>query len=163
RGTDALFVVLGRTPQRGEEFEITFRYHGNVIQDAGNGVLFVSAREGWYPHLGDNAQFADYDLIFHWPRKLRLAATGTKISEHEDGDQRTGNWRTEKPSSVAGFNLGEYAVASVASASYSVDVYANRQLEQALLNQLRATTVDPIADMPRPFGTPPSPAHLSLP
>jgi len=163
RGTDALFVVLGRAPQKGEEFEITVRYHGNVIRDAGNGVLFVSAREGWYPHLGDNSQFSDYDLTFHWPRKLRLAATGTKISEREDGDQRTGNWRTEKPSSVAGFNLGEYAVGSVAGTNYSVDVYANRQLEQALVDQLRANTVEPIAEMPRPFGTPRSPAHLSLP
>jgi hypothetical protein len=163
RGTDALYAVLPRAPQKGEEVEITFRYHGNVIRDAGNGVLFVSAREGWYPHFGDNSQFSDYDLTFHWPRKLRLAATGTKIGEHEDGEQRTGTWHTEKPSAVAGFNLGEYAIASVANPNYSVDVYANRQLEQGLAEQLRANTIDPIADMPRPFGTPRSSTHLSLP
>ena len=163
RGTDAVFVVLGRAPQKGDEFEISFRYHGNVIRDDGNGVLFVSAREGWYPHVGDNSQFADYDLTFHWPRKLRLAATGTKISEHEDGDQRTGVWRTEKPSSVAGFNLGEYAVASLAGSTYSVDVYANRQLEQSLVEQLRASTLDPVAEMPRPFETPRTSAHINLP
>jgi len=163
RGTDALYAVLPRAPQKGEEIEITFRYHGNVIRDAGNGVLFVSAREGWYPHFGDNAQFADYDLTFHWPRRLRLAATGTKISEREEGDQRTGNWHTEKPSSVAGFNLGEYATASVAGSNYSVDVYANRQLEQGLVEQLRSNTIDPIADLPRPFGAPSSQARVSLP
>jgi hypothetical protein len=163
RGTDALFIVLPGAPKKGDEFEISFRYHGDVIRDAGNGVLFVSAREGWYPHFGDNSQFSDYDLTFHWPRKLRLAATGTKISEREDGDQRTGIWRTEKPCTVAGFNLGEYAVGSVAGANYSVDVYANRQLEQTLLDQLRLNTIDPISDMPRPFGAPPSPARLSLP
>jgi hypothetical protein len=163
RGADALYAVLPRAPQKGEEFEITFRYHGNVIRDAGNGVLFVSAREGWYPHFGDNSQFSDYELTFHWPRKLRLAATGTKISEQEDGDLRTGTWRTEKPSSVAGFNLGEYAIASVVNSHYSVDVYANRQLEQALVDQLRLNTIDQIAEMPRPFGTPPSAARLSLP
>jgi len=162
RGTDALFAVLSRAPPKGEEFEITFRYHGNVIRDAGNGVLFVSAREGWYPHFGDNAQFSEYDLTFHWPHKLRLAATGTKISEREDGDQRTGQWRTDKPASVAGFNLGEYAIASVSAANYSVDVYANRQLEQALAEQLRANTLDPIAEMPRPFGSPQATSHLSL-
>jgi hypothetical protein len=163
RGTDALYAVLSRVPQKGEEFEITFRYHGNVIRDAGNGVLFVSAREGWYPHVGDNSDFAEYDLTFRWPRKLRLAATGTKITEREDGDQRIGHWRTEKPASVAGFNLGEYALASVASANYSVDVYANRQLEQVLAEQLRVNTVDPITDMPRPFGSPRSTARISLP
>jgi len=163
RGTDALFAVLPRGTRKGEEFEITFRYHGNVIRDAGNGVLFVSAREGWYPHFGDNSEFSEYDLTFRWPRKLRLAATGTKLSEREEGDQRTGHWQTEKPASVAGFNLGEYAIASVATANYSVDVYANRQLEQSLLNQLRVHTMDPIAEMPRPFGAPRSTAQLSLP
>src|SRR5262249_22649561 len=55
RGTDALFVVLPRALRKGDEIEIAFRYHGNVIRDAGNGVLFVSAREGWYPHFGDNS------------------------------------------------------------------------------------------------------------
>jgi len=163
RGTDALFAVLPRAPQNGEEFEISFRYHGNVIRDAGNGVLFVSAREGWYPHVGDNSEFADYDLTFHWPRKLRLAATGTKISEREDADQRTGHWRTDKPAAVAGFNLGEYAIASITGANYSIDVYANRQLEQALAEHLRVNTVNPIAEMPRPFGSPQSTSHLSLP
>ena len=161
RGTDSLFVVLPRAPQKGEEFDLTFRYHGNVIRDAGNGVLFVSARETWYPHFGDAAEFSDYELTLHWPRKLRLAATGTKISEREEGDQRAGHWRTEKPATVAGFNLGEYAFASLASSAHSVDVYANRQLEQALLNRLHVTDLDtqPIS---RPFGTV-SAERLNLP
>jgi hypothetical protein len=151
RGTDALFVILPRTPKQDEELEITFRYHGNVIRDAGNRVLFVSAREGWYPHFGDTAEFSDYDLTLHWPRKLRLAATGTKISEREDGEQRSGHWRTERPATVAGFNLGEYAFASLAGNGHSVDVYANRQLEQALLDRLRVADAGTIAPHQRPF------------
>jgi len=163
RGTDALYVVLPRSPKKGEEIELKFRYHGNVIQDAGNGVLFVSARESWYPHFGDTADFSDYDLSFHWPRKLRLAATGSKLDEREDGDQRTGHWRTEKPATVAGFNLGEYAFASLASNGHSVDVYANRQLEQALLNRMRLNDMGSIAGLPRPFGAPPAPERLNMP
>jgi hypothetical protein len=163
RGTDALYVVLPRTPKKGEELEITVRYHGNVIRDAGNGVLFVSAREGWYPHFGDPAQFADYDLTFHWPRKLRLAATGTKVSEREDGDLRTGHWRTEKPASVAGFNLGEYAFASLTSNGHSVDVYANRQLEQALLSRFRSVDFDAVTAIPRAFPTVSTEARLAMP
>ena len=151
RGSDALFIVLPRPPKKDEELEITFRYHGDVISDAGNRVLFVSAREGWYPHFGDTAEFSGYDLTLHWPRKLRLAATGTKISEREDGDQRSGHWRTENPATVAGFNLGEYALASLAGNGHSVDVYANRQLEQALLNRLRVVEPDAIPTTPRPF------------
>ena len=153
-GNDLLYVLLPQAARAGDEFEFTFRYHGNVIRDAGNGVLFVGARESWYPHLGDSAAFATYDLTFHWPRRLRLAATGVRIDEREDGEVRTSHWRTERPASVAGFNLGEYAFASLASNGFSIDVYANRQLEQALLNRIRQPEVDLADAFPRRLGAP---------
>src|ERR1700686_3756005 len=136
RGNDFLFVVLPRALARDTEFSIRFHYRGNIITDAGNDVFFVGARESWYPHFGDSADFAAYDLTMRWPRKLRLAATGTKLDEHEEADFRVGHWKTEKPVSVAGFNLGEYASSSVTSTNYSVDVYANRQVEQQLAKRL---------------------------
>jgi hypothetical protein len=136
RGNDYLYVVLPAPVPRGAEFTLRFRYRGNVIEDAGNGVLVVGARESWYPHLGDTAEFADYDLSMRWPRRLRLVATGAKIEEHEDGDFRAGRWRSEKPLSVAGFNLGEYVSTSLSSGTHSLDLYANRQLEQALDSRL---------------------------
>jgi Peptidase family M1 domain len=151
RGNDFLYVVLPTASARGAEFTVRFRYHGNVIEDAGNGVLFVGARESWYPHFGDGADFADYDLTMHWPRRLRLVATGTKLDEREDGDFRVGHWHTERPASVAGFNLGDYAFASLAAAGHSVEVYANRMLEQALNNRLGAPSFD-LGRMPGSFG-----------
>jgi hypothetical protein len=141
-GNDFLYVVLPSAPARGSEFSLRFRYRGNVIEDAGNGVLFVGARESWYPHFGDGADFADYDLTMHWPRRLRLVATGAKLDEREDGDFRVGHWHTERPASVAGFNLGDYAFASLGAEGHSVDVYANRGLEQALNNRLGASGFD---------------------
>jgi len=163
RGTDALVVVLPHAPRKGEELEITFRYHGNVIRDAGNRVLFVSVREGWYPHFGDTAEFSDYDLALHWPRKLRLAATGTKISEREEGDQRSGHWHTEKPATVAGFNLGEYAFASLAGSGHSVDVYANRQLEEALLSRLRIIDPETLPPAQHPLSAEARSERLDMP
>jgi hypothetical protein len=136
RGNDYLYVALPTAPAPGAEFTLHFHYGGNIIQNAGNGVFFVGARESWYPHLGDAADFSDYDLTMRWPRRLRLVATGAKTEEHEDGDFRVGHWRTERPVSVAGFNLGDYVSTSIASGNYSVDVFANRQLEQALDNRL---------------------------
>ncbi len=135
RGTDYLFVILPTAPDKGSEFTLHFRYHGRVIENAGNNVLFVDARESWYPHFGDAADFANYDLTIRWPRKLKLVATGTKRSETEDGDFRVGHWLTEKPVSVAGFNLGDYVSTSAASDAPSVDVYANRQLERSIDGQ----------------------------
>jgi hypothetical protein len=150
-GNDFLYVVLPAPPARGTEFTLHFRYRGNVIEDAGNAVLYVGARESWYPHFGDGADFADYELCMHWPRRLRLVATGTKLDEREDGDFRVGHWRTEKPASVAGFNLGDYAFASLAAGAHSVEVYANRMLEQALNNRLGSSVFD-ISRMPSALG-----------
>ncbi|HYL84098.1 MAG TPA: M1 family aminopeptidase [Candidatus Angelobacter sp.] len=172
RGNNYVYVVLPAAPAPHQEFPIHFHYRGNVIENAGNGVLFVGARGSWYPHLGDSSDFAAYELMIRWPRKLRLAATGTKLEEHEDGDFRVGHWKTESPISVAGFNLGEYASASISSAGHSIDVLANRQLEQDLKNRLeasasdviqlpsltsRAAGVDPAAAAPTPLPSP-SPA-----
>jgi Peptidase family M1 domain len=136
-GSNYLIVILPQAPSKGDIFDLKFQYHGTVIRDAGNGVLFVGDRNSWYPHLGGSGDFADYDLVLRWPRQLRLAATGLKIDEHEEGQYKVGHWRSEEPASVAGFNLGDYAYASFPSSGYSVDVYANQMLEQALLNRLR--------------------------
>jgi len=142
QGNDVLAVILPTAPKKGEEVLLTFQYSGRVIRDSGNGVFFVGARESWFPHLGDAADFALYEITMRWPRKLKLAATGTKLDEKEEGDFRIGHWKTETPSAVAGFNLGEYAFASVGGTTYSVDVYANRQLEMALERRLRASEND---------------------
>jgi hypothetical protein len=136
RGDDILCVFLPKVPAPGQSITLNFRYRGNVISNAGNGVLFVGARESWYPHFGDAAEFALYDLTIHWPKRLHLVATGDKSGEREDGDFRVAHWTTTQPVSEAGFNLGEYAVASVSSDDRSIDVYANRQLEQSILSRL---------------------------
>ncbi|HLK04409.1 MAG TPA: M1 family aminopeptidase [Candidatus Acidoferrum sp.] len=164
QGNDVAFVVLPSAPKPGEEFRLVFRYSGRVIRDSGNGVFFVSARDSWYPHLGDASDFSQYEMTFRWPRRLKLVATGTTLDEKEDGDSRVGHWKTESPAAVAGFNLGEYAVASVTSQRYSIDVYANRQLEMALQQRLRSSTEEIIPQL-TPFPTPGSgPAgRLQLP
>jgi hypothetical protein len=153
RGNDYLDVVLPQSPAKHQEFTLHFHYRGNVIQDAGNGVLFVGARESWYPHLGDSAEFSSYDILLRWPRKLRLIATGSKLEEHEEGEYRAGHWKTEKPMSVAGFNLGEYASASIASGAHSIDVYANRELEEDLRKRLSAPEADALSFPSARFGS----------
>jgi hypothetical protein len=136
RGQDSLVVFFPKPPAPGSTFRLHFRYTGNVIEDAGNNVLYVGARESWYPHYGDAAEFAFYDLTFHWPKKLRLVATGTKSEEREEGDWRVATWKTEIPVPEAGFNLGEYASSSLTSESRTIEVYANKQLEEFLRSRL---------------------------
>jgi len=170
RGQDTLVVLLPKAPAPGSNFTVNFHYSGNVIEDAGNSVLFVGARESWYPHFGDASEFANYELTFHWPRRLRLVATGTKSAEREDGETRTATWTTEIPVTQTGFNLGEYASTSLASENHTIDVYANKQLEEYLRQRLsrQEAAVDsaqnPLMSKP-PTGVnipaiPPSPANL---
>lgn len=169
RGDDTLCVFLPRTPQSGDTFTLRFRYRGNVIENYGNSVLYVGARESWYPHFGDAAEFAPYDLTLRWPKHLRLVATGEKSDEHEDGDFRIARWKSNLPVPEAGFNLGEYAVASLSSSNHTVEVYANKLLELAILSRLTQSSAEresipriPIIDSSTPSGVlpppPPSPA-----
>jgi hypothetical protein len=151
RGNDYLHVVLPQPSQKGQECTIRFHYRGSVIENAGNEVLFVGARESWYPHLGDQADFASYDLTMRWPRHLKLVATGAKIDEQIAGDFRVGRWRSEKALSIAGFNLGEYASNSITTESRTIDVYANRQLEQALSNRLDSSGLEPLPSIDNPY------------
>ena len=140
RGDDTLCIFLPSPPKTGETFTLRIRYRGNVIENVGNDVLFVSARESWYPHYGDTSQFAFYDLNMRWPKRLRLVGTGEKSDERDDGDFRSAHWKTSLPVPQAGFNLGEYSVASISSENRTIEVYANRQLENALLARLGNST-----------------------
>ncbi len=150
RGDDTLCVFLPHPFNTGTTFALRFRYRGNVIENYGNSVLYVGARESWYPHLGGTSEFAPYDLTFRWPKHLRLVATGTKSDEHEDGEFVVAHWKSNLPFSEAGFNLGQYAVTSLSSGNHTVQVYANKILEQAIISRLehRPSEADPLAPPP---------------
>jgi hypothetical protein len=150
RGDDTLCIFLPHAVNAGSTFTLRFHYRGNVIENYGNSVLFVGARESWYPHSGDASEFALYDLTFRWPKHLRLVATGDKSDEHEDGDFLVGRWKSNLPVTEAGFNLGEYAFTSLTSGDHTVEVYANKLLEQAILSRLERRAVEP-----DPFPHPP--------
>ena len=143
RGDDTLCIFLPHVPQAGETFSLRFRYRGNVIENYGNSVLFVGSRESWYPHFGDTSSFARYDLTFRWPKQLQLVATGDKSDETEDGEFRAAHWKSSTPVTEAGFNLGEYAVASISSNNHTVEVYANKQLEAAIIARLTPVVSEP--------------------
>lgn len=136
RGNDGLFVVLPEAPRAGQEFVLRLAYRGRVISNAGNNVYFVGERGSWYPHVATLDEFATFDLTFRWPKRLRLAATGISVESaaaDDAGEWQVGRWRSEKPVPVAGFNLGEYVTVTIEGGTFRVDLYANKQLEQALL------------------------------
>jgi Peptidase family M1 domain len=134
RGNDFVFVVLPAPKTAGEEFHLDIRYHGHVIANAGNGVEFVGDRGTWFAHL-EGEHFAMFDLSFRWPKRLTLVATGDRTETHDDADSKSGRWKSEIPFATAGFNLGEYKVATTGDAP-KVRIYANKELEQAIAKRL---------------------------
>ena len=137
RGNDVIFVALATPAQAGQSFSLDISYRGNVITDAGNGVEYVGERETWFPHLTTSDLFVPFDLTFHWPRRFTLVATGTRIESHEEGDTKTGHWRSGVPFCVAGFNMGEYKT-ETATEQPKIQLYANKQLEEAIAVRLGA-------------------------
>ena len=131
RGGNAMFLVVAPQPLHpGSEHELEIRHTGRVITDAGDRVLYVSARGNWYPMHG--AQFATYDLTFRYPKDLDLAAPGELVEERTDGDWRITHRRTATTIRMAAFNLGNYAKKKVERGGYVVEVCANRALERRL-------------------------------
>jgi Peptidase family M1 domain len=85
----------------------------------------------WYPNLATDAMgaYTDYDLTFRIPRGMKIAATGSLVSESEDGDHNVTVWKSDVPQTVAGFNFGKFKMAEAKTNSpvYLVQSYANVQ------------------------------------
>ena len=105
-----------------------FKYHGNVIADVGNGVLYVGARGTWYPNI-DLGLPSQYDMTFHYPRKLVLVATGARVEEKPSGEETESRWRSDGVFRVAGFNLGPYNSVERRAGKTIVTVYATKEAE----------------------------------
>ena len=138
---DAFLVVPSQELQPGRSYEVEFRQQGAVVSEAGNGVYYVGARGSWYPSRG--MQFARHDLTFRYPKDLGLVATGEIVDDRTEGDWRVTRRRTSSRIRVAGFNLGNYQRESVTRGGYTVEVYANRQVERALEPKVPAVILLP--------------------
>ncbi len=126
----AVLLVPRQPLESGREYVVRMKHSGSVISDAGNGVYFVGARGSWYPNRFP--QFARYDISFRYPKDLDLVATGKTIEQREEGEWRVSRHRIDTPVRMAGFNLGRFEHQSVTRGGYTVDVYANRGIEDAL-------------------------------
>jgi hypothetical protein len=128
-----LGVILAAPLKKGETttFKITYGGRDVVFNEGGNNYYPV-AREDWYPNssqgLGD---YSTYHMLFHVPKGLELIATGTRISQTNEGKLTISEWKTETPLPVVGFSLGDFqaketTVGTPLSGQLTVDAYANK-------------------------------------
>jgi len=137
RGNDFVAVIFPAELTSGEELKLHFHYGGDVLSDAGNGLLYVGARGSWYPSFGLSP--ASFDMEFRYPAPWTLIATGKRVSASagdssgaEGGAQeKIARWISERPIPVAGFNLGKYVRAEAKAGKVMVEAYGTKGVEKA--------------------------------
>jgi peptidase M1-like protein len=171
---DRVAVILPEPAIKGQKIRLRFVYGGEVIAEAGKGLLYVGARGTWYPNRG--MAMADFDLTFHYPPGWTLLATGKPVLSQpsttpaQSGPQNAGSeqlarWVSERPIPVAGFNLGKYIRGVAQAGDVTVETYATagveRDFPKAPLQTFPIDRKPPLPQIPPALMTPaaPSPAR----
>jgi Peptidase family M1 domain len=132
KNRDADFAVVLQKPLKaGETIQITTAYVGkDVVLDMGSGNYYLVARESWYPNVrGSLGNYAYYSMKFHTPKDVQVIATGNRVKEREEGQQKISEWQTMTPIAVAGFNMGQFkSDQSERNKDVQVVTYANTSL-----------------------------------
>jgi hypothetical protein len=139
-GDDLVAVLLPQPATKGQRINLRFVYGGDVLAEAGKGLLYVGARGTWYPNRGP--AMADFDLTFHYPAGWTLVATGKPVpistqparppqtTTQTAGGEQVGRWVSERPFPLAGFNLGKYVRAATQAGNVTVETYATIGVER---------------------------------
>jgi len=131
QGNDVVAVILPEPATPGKRIELEFEYTGEVLAEAGPGLLYVGARGTWYPNRG--MRMANFDLEFRYPQDWTLVATGKSVAPEPaslNAGQQVSRWTSERPIPVAGFNLGKYREATTRSGGITVETYATQNVEK---------------------------------
>jgi hypothetical protein len=169
RGNDVVAVLFPQRLRAGQELHLKFSYAGNVLSDAGGGLLYVGARGIWYPNRG--MAMADFDLQFRYPPGWTLVATGKRVENSTQGGDQLTRWVSERPMPLAGFNLGKYETDTVRAGDVVVETFATTGVENTFARRQAAVALPPVivppptkSDVPPPPlpAATPTPAHHAL-
>jgi len=156
RGNDVVAVMLPEAARTGQKIDLEFVYGGDVLAEAGRGLLYVGARGTWYPNRG--MAMADFDLNFSYPEGWTLLATGKSapapaavVAAAKAKGEQTGRWVSERPIPLAGFNLGKYRMATAQAGNVTVETYATQAVERDFPSG-RAQVIEPDPSTPAPRG-----------
>jgi len=171
QGNDVVAVILPSTARTGETFELEFTYGGEVLAEAGSGLLYVGARGTWYPNRG--LEMANFDLEFRYPPEWTLVATGKPAPivsgeiPQESGTEQRSHWISDRPIPLAGFNLGKYREVTSRAGDVTVETYATTGVEKdfpsASIKVIESPHLDPMPRSPQVIvPSRPSPARQEL-
>jgi len=138
-GGTGLFLVVTPKPLAPGEHRIRFRHAGKVVSEASNGVYYVGARGSWYPYL--RYDFSYFDVTFRYPDGLDLVFPGDILEDRVEDGVRITRRQTAQPIRLLGFNVGRYEHIRAEQENFTVEVYANTEVEEALAPQRKLVLV----------------------
>lgn len=183
RGNDLVAVVFPAPLVPGKTVHLRFVYGGEVLSDAGGGLLTVGARGIWYPNRG--IAMSGFDMEFRYPAGWTLVASGERqdapapaADAQRPGEQaawvrghpartpvpagdapnpreQVVRYVTSRPIPFAGFNLGRYIKAETRAGDVRIEVYAAPEVEPNLRPPAIVTTTKPPDISFSPRRTPP--------
>ena len=165
-GNDIVAVILPEPGAAGDKFVLEFDYGGEVLAEAGGGLLYVGARGTLYPNRG--IEMADFDLEFRYPQGWTLVATGKPIALAPDrpanaNAEQSSHWVSDRPIPLAGFNLGKFREVTTRAGEVSVETYASAGVEkdfpQAPITVIETNPSDPTVHPEIVVPTRPSPVQ----
>jgi len=170
RGNDLVAVVFPQPLQTGQRIGLRFVYGGEVLSEAGRGLLYVGARGTWYPNRGP--AMSTFDLEFHYPAGWTLVATGKRLDMPSSGaggkgpsadrplGEQVTHWVSERSIPLAGFNLGKYSRVVSRAGDVVVETYATSGVERSFPKGApEAVGTEPLI----PSGLRPQPPILVVP
>src|SRR5262249_33563236 len=119
-----------KTLSRGEKYSLTTIYGGkDAIKSEGSGNYYPIARENWYPSnsgagLGD---YTSFDMTFRIPKGLKMAASGSLVSESTESGSAVSVWKSDVPEPVAGFQFGRMKEEDAKVTDFLIATYANEE------------------------------------
>jgi len=150
KGNDLVAVIFPAPLTAGQDLKLRFTYAGEVLSDAGKGLLYVGERGNWYPNFGLSP--AQFDIEFHYPSTWTLVATGKQISslgkDEDEGNnedqnkdkaeatppaaaEKVSRWVSERAIPVAGFNLGKYVRAEARAGDILIEAFGTKGVEKS--------------------------------
>jgi len=172
QGNDLVAIVFPQPLRTGQKVELRFLYRGEVLSEAGAGLLYVGARGTWYPNRG--LVMSDFDLEFRYPAGWTLVATGKRTDpdsssrpyDHSTGGspppgEQVSRWVSERPIPIAGFDLGKYERVVAHAGEVTVETYATSGVERGFPKPTVGGVIPnmPVPGLPRlPLVFSPSPS-----
>jgi Peptidase family M1 domain len=163
RGNDLIAVVFPQPLRAGQQINLRFVYGGEVLSEAGAGLLYVGARGTWYPNRG--LEMARFDMQFRYPPEWTLLATGKRVdsaSPDVPAGEQSSHWVSDRPMPIAGFNLGKYLRTTARAGNVSVEAYASSGVERTF-PQGSSQALAPSPTLPFPAHQHPEPITIAAP